>query len=128
MYEKPTWLPKNFGTKQLLRKTAGFIKKGYASGGVVIFKKSVLQELGGFSSEVGMTGGKIAYGEETLLQIEIRKKSYKIGFDPELIIHHLVSKSKLQLLWHIKSHYAQGRDSNNIWKDRKLIDNFFLFG
>ncbi|WKN40719.1 glycosyltransferase [Tunicatimonas pelagia] len=107
-YGKPAWLPKNYGTKALDRRTVGITKDGYASGGVIIFKKSVLETLGGFPTHLGMKGNKISYGEETYLQVQMRKQGYTIGFDPELKIDHLVAKYKLKLWWHIQSQFRQG--------------------
>jgi len=123
-YGKPRWLPENFGTKPLLRNDIGEISSGYLSGGVIFFKKDVLETLGGFPTHVGMKGNKIAYGEETILQVKMREKGFKLGYNPEIKIDHLVAKYKLKLAWHVKSSYAKGRDSIYIW-NRQYNNNFF---
>ncbi len=57
---------------------------------------------------MGMTGSRIAYGEETLLQTKMRQKGYSIGFDPQLRIEHVVNTYKLSLWWLIKAEYYHG--------------------
>lgn len=112
-YGKPKWLPKNFGNKKPVQREVGIMKKGYASGGVIVFKKNVLEQLNGFPVNLGMKGKKISYGEETYLQIKMKEQGFILGFDPELKIDHLVAKNKLHPWWHVKSHYKQGEVSWN---------------
>ncbi|MEM9830574.1 MAG: glycosyltransferase family 2 protein [Bacteroidota bacterium] len=110
-YGKPSWLPDNYGTKSLIQEEVGIMEKGFASGGVIVFKKSVLEALGGFPTHLGMTGNKISYGEEIYLQTQMRSQGYILGFDPELKIDHLVAKYKLKLWWHVKSSFRKGETS-----------------
>lgn len=112
-FGKPKWLPEGFGDKELIQQEAGPIDgtKGWLSGGNMAIKKEVLRSIGGFQVDLGMTGGKIAYGEETFLQQQLLKKGYCIGFDPQLVIDHAVMSHKLRLSWHLKNSYAKGRYS-----------------
>lgn len=112
-YGRPKWLPKDFGDKQQVQREVGIMKKGYASGGVIVFKKNVLEQLNGFPVDLGMKGKQISYGEETYLQIKMREQGFILGFDPELKIEHLVAKHKLRPWWHVKSRYKQGEVSWN---------------
>lgn len=108
-YGRPRWLPKHYGDKLKVQDDIGLMEEGsFASGGVIVFKKKVLEEIGGFDTNLGMNGSKISYGEETHLQIRMREQGYKIGFDPELQIDHLVAKYKLNFLWHLRSNFKQG--------------------
>lgn len=108
-YRKPRWLPDSFGTKPKIQDKVGIMKKGFASGGVIVFKKQVLETMKGFPVNLGMSGKKVAYGEETYLQVKMREQGYVLGFDPELKIDHLVAKYKLNPWWHVKSKYMIGK-------------------
>jgi len=108
---KPKWFPDHLVSNEHLSTETCALENGYATGCVVAFKKSILIELGGFPASIGMSGNKVAYGEETLLQVKIRENGGTIGFDPELKIFHLVDNYKLTPIWFIKSAYAKGRDS-----------------
>jgi glycosyltransferase involved in cell wall biosynthesis len=105
LYGKPRWLPENFGNKESLRPDVGLIdgSTGWLSGGNFAIKKAVLKAVGGFNPELGMSGNNIGYGEEDYLQQQLFEEGYKIGFDPNLVIDHLVLPHKLALSWHLNS-------------------------
>ncbi len=110
--KKPWWLPERpFYFTNVIGKPhhCTELKKGYISGGVAFYKKTVLEETGGFNTSLGMTGNKIHYGEETELQIRIRQKGYTIGYNPKIIIQHYVAPYKLKMSWFLKSSYAVGK-------------------
>ncbi len=109
-YGKPKWYKDSYGSKPPEREDIGTLASGYVSGGVMVVKKAVLESLGGFSPEIGMSGESISYGEEVLLQVRMRKSGMHIGFDPGLQIYHLVNAHKLNVPWFLKSAYANGLD------------------
>ncbi|GAK51713.1 glycosyltransferase-like protein [Candidatus Moduliflexus flocculans] len=116
-YGRPRWLPQDFGDKPLELQETGILTRenalctGYNSGGVFVCRKSVLEKVNGFVADLGMNSGKIGYGEETYLQDILRSNEYVIGFDPLLVVDHLVGKHKLTIWWHLKSIYASQRDA-----------------
>lgn len=118
-YGKPKWLPKNFGTNKIDKpKKIKKVKHDLIHGGVMVIKKEVLMKVGGFSVNFGMTGDKIAYGEETALFLQMEKEGFSLGFNPLLKIDHLVAQYKLNLIWHIKAAYAHGRDGGRIYTNK----------
>ena len=119
-YGRPKWYLDSYGTNA--GKPDGLLKEDFASGGNLIIKKEVLVRFGGFSSRLGMSGKKIAYGEETRLQVMMRREGLSIGFDPEIRIEHLVNVYKQTPIWFIRSSFAIGQ---NYW-DTFLISPSFL--
>lgn len=115
-YGKPKWFPENFEGNGVVANTGSAIEinNEFFNGGVMVFKKSILEKLNGFPCQLGMNGRKIAYGEETMLQLKMRNAGFKLGYDPELKVHHIVGEHKLKLSWHIRSAYAHSRDSYGI--------------
>ena len=109
--KKPKWIAENFGTKKLIIQDIDYIEQNTLSGGIFNVKRSVLEELNGFDTAYGMSGNKMAYGEESELQYRIRAAGYTIGFDPYLKMDHIVSSNKLVLSWHLKRIYTEFRDS-----------------
>ena len=109
-YGKPTWFKDTYGSSGCVLPKIGVLTKGFASGGNIVIRKSILEELNGFNTNIGMTGKTVSYGEEVLLQVRMRKHGYVIGFDPELKIDHLVNIYKQTPFWFILSSYAVGRD------------------
>jgi len=118
---KPEWMPESFGQSIKYRNEVGLLDNGYISGGVSVFKKEPLLSIGGFPVDLGMNGDIIAYGEETYVQNKLIKRGFKVGFDPELCIYHLVPEYKQKINWHIRSAYAHGRDSVRIFGDFQVI-------
>jgi glycosyltransferase involved in cell wall biosynthesis len=108
---KPQWFRDEYGSNGCKLKAIGELKAEFISGGVSVFKKSVLERFGGFPTTLGMSGKRVSYGEETKFQIKMRRAGLRIGFDPDLVVGHLVNNYKYSLLWFFKSAYSSGRDS-----------------
>lgn len=121
-FGKPKWIHKDFGTKILLRDTIGLISNPELSGNNFLIKRAILKRLGGFPTDYGMNGYTTAYAEENVVQVNLLKAGYKLGFDPELKIDHAVLPHKLKLSWHLKSWYARGRDGQRFAKQHTLSE------
>ena len=105
---KPKWIPNDFGSKQLFSTRISQCNYTIPCGGIVMYKKSMLESLNGFSPIFGMEGDKKWLGEETELQFRAENKGYKLGFDPDLKIHHLVNPKYTRLSWHLKRSFLEG--------------------
>ena len=108
-YGKPKWYKAHYASNGFKLEKTGVLEDDYVSGGVIVFKKSVLERFNGFPVNLGMKGKKIAYGEENFLQVRMRQAGYRIGFDPNLRIKHVVSLNKLKVSWFLRSSFAKGR-------------------
>ena len=107
----PKWIP--FSTGNYIIKGSNTVRDigdDYVSGGVMVINKKVLLDVGGFPTNVGMNGKIIGYGEENYVETKIRELGYKVGFNPEIRINHLVAPYKYTIKWHLKSAFAMGRD------------------
>ena len=67
-------------------------------------RRLLLEDMGGFDTNFGMSGEKIAYGEETALQISIRADMPEevIYYDPRLYVFHLVREEKMTMRWFVQ--------------------------
>lgn len=107
---KPKWLSDSFSMFPYVINEVGELQKDHhAIGCVMMMKVIALKDIGGFPVELGMIGNQVGYGEENWVQDEMRKKNYKLGFDPELKVDHLVASYKFTVIWHLKRFYAKGR-------------------
>lgn len=127
-YGHPRWLPKNFGTNNHLSGNGEVreLSKINACGGVIVFRKACLYEVGGFPVDLGMNGETIAYGEEDHVQNQMRARGAKIGLDPQLIIEHLVAEYKLDWRWHVRSAYAHGAAEVRVYEVQIPFPLLFL--
>lgn len=120
--DKPKWISKDFGSKDIKAKKVMEIEDpDFFTGGIMAFKKDVLIDVGLFPTSLGMRGNKISYGEETFVEEKLRANNYKLGINPKWVIHHLVRPEKLTLRWHFVHKYAQARDDYRIRGKENLL-------
>lgn len=96
-----TWMP---------YKEVSELASGCFSGGNAIYRRNAALTAGGFPTSFGMRGDALGYGEENILQHSLRKSGYRLGFDPHLIIHHLVPMKKQTLDWFRRRKIIEGRE------------------
>ena len=101
-FGKPKWFRDEYSSNKNKLNLFGTLNNDFISGGIMAIKKNLLLKYDGFSTEIGMEGNIIAYGEETLLQIQLRQDGVEIGYDPNWIMYHVVSDYKLSS-WSIGS-------------------------
>lgn len=112
-YGRPKWIPVSFESNSVSAEI-GPLREDEIWGGCMFFKRELLIKAGGFPIHLGMNGTKMAYAEETWLIQKFMKMEVCLGFNPNLIVHHLVRKEKLKLLWHLRHIVASERDHISI--------------
>ena len=110
-YGKPHWIQDKYSTNKMKATDVITLPHSHtATGCIMVMEKSLLAAYDGFNPDLGMTGNKVGYSEETDLQYRIRKDGIEVGYDPKLVIHHLVAKYKLEVDWYFRAAFALGRD------------------
>lgn len=108
---KPQWFKDEYaGTSTRISEARALSSGEFVSGGNMFVARNVLNMLGGFDPEFGMSGGKLGYAEETAFQMNLRAMAPDalIYFDPALLIYHLVRPEKMKLAHAFRSHLADG--------------------
>ncbi len=77
-------------------------------GANMAFRRSVLEQVGGFNEKLGRTGKKLISNEELLLQREIDRRGYTRLYDPTIRVHHHVPVDRLDQDWFLRRFYWQG--------------------
>ncbi len=131
LYDTPKWFPNEWANYRLKGESKiREIGEDYVCGGMMAIKKATLLEIGGFPTNLGMSGDKVSYGEETYVENKLKQKGYKIGINPNMVLHHVVGKHKHSLRWILKAYFARGRDgaiANNLtWKRTLRLTLSFL--
>lgn len=106
--EIPKWVKEGYGTWSLGDKERPIEQNEWINGTNMIFKRSLLEDFGGFNTKVGMSGTIISYGEETSLLLKIKAKNYPIFYVPDINVEHFIPEYKLSLKWMLKAHYING--------------------
>lgn len=111
-YGRPAWYRDEYASNANVQSTLGILPESqFMSGGNAVFHRRVFDRVGDFSGEIGMRGKLRSYGEETLLQVRMRRAGLRIGFDPQLVVRHLVSQRKMTVSGLLHDSFAAGRDS-----------------
>lgn len=108
---KPRWFKDSMGSNALRSRSNFFRllnKTEYASGGIMLVKKSILKKVGYFPETIGIFGSALGYGEETYMQLAARRLGYHVGFDSSLVMDHEVKKCQYSLRWQLKSSWLMG--------------------
>jgi glycosyltransferase involved in cell wall biosynthesis len=116
---KPCWWKDCYGAFEQSQEARSLNPREYLRGGNMFFRRSVLENMSGFDVALGMSGHKMGYGEETLLQRRIREDmpNELIFYDPKLYVYHLVRSEKMLLRWALKSWFVNGRSSYRVYCD-----------
>lgn len=109
---KPKWYLDRYGTYDDGPVARILDQDEYLSGTNLFIRRSLLEQLGGFHTGVGMAGTRLGYGEETAFQRQVRHKRQDemIYYEPRLTVLHLVRSDKMQLSWCAKQMFISGRD------------------
>lgn len=83
----------------------------------MFFRREAIDSVGGFDVALGMSGRKMAYGEDTALvkSISAAMPEGIIYYDPKLYVYHLVAPEKMTLRWIVRSRLALGRTTYTLF-------------
>ena len=80
----------------------------YFVGANMAFRRTVLQELGGFEARLGRIGSSLLSNEETHLRDRLAALGYQCAYAPRAVVHHHIGKDRLTLAYIRKRLLAQG--------------------
>ncbi len=108
---RPNWFLARYGSTWKSRVPAWLPAGHYLNGSNMVWRRSVLQELGGFDFTIGTVGAKRGYSDETELQIRLlrQKPQAALYYEPRLYVHHIVQPEKWRLGWQVSDRFARGR-------------------
>lgn len=72
------------------------------------FRRTVLQELGGFAETLGRRGAKLLGMEEILLQMQLRRRGDVPYYQPALIVRHHIAPERLTPRWFVRRAFWNG--------------------
>jgi glycosyltransferase involved in cell wall biosynthesis len=101
--QKPTWLTEKM--QWFLSAGSGHGKQARfltheecASEGNSSYRRSALEQAGGFPEELGRAGPNLLSGEQ-VIESRIRKNGGRIFYDPRIILYHYIHADRLRPLW-----------------------------
>ena len=121
----PSWFRDEYESYSPLADTEGYLNsQDFAIGGNMALKCEAISLAGGFDPRFGVGGTVIPYGEETALQIEIRKHGGRIRYAADMEVAHLAKASRYTVKALIKVAYLSGKSAPIIY-DWRGVKEFF---
>lgn len=119
---RKVWFRDSYASNADVISEFGDLPEGrYASGGNILLRTRTVVDVGGFRTDLGMAGRRLGYGEEVRLQVELRKRGYRISADPTLQVEHLTALRKQSLGGMFRSAWAIGRDRWTTFDDQPTL-------
>jgi GT2 family glycosyltransferase len=80
-------------------------------------RRELLRRLGGFRADLGMSGARQGYGEETELQERLRGYTprARLLYCPRMAIDHAIWGEKLTLRWRLRKCWRHGVQAGSIY-------------
>ena len=114
---KPRWFLDRYNSNDLGDRPRRLGENEFLSGTNMIWRRSVVERLGGFSTSIGLTGRDFARGDETNLMLRAYKQlaDFKVCYDPGMIVYHLTRPETTSLWYWVRRSFAAGRHHNTVW-------------
>lgn len=111
--ERPAWFKDAYGSMSLGDSPRTLGEGEYLCGGNMVWRREVLESLGGFDPRLGVSGGRQGAGEETELQRRLRARpdAGAIFYDPGLHLFHLVRAERMRLIPVLRERFSRGRQA-----------------
>lgn len=91
---------------------AGPLKENeYAYGGNVALRMDMIRKVGGFNTDFGVRGTIVPFGEDTELQIRIRKAGGRLRLEPSVAVAHCAVPDKYTITRQFEIRYLAGKST-----------------
>jgi glycosyltransferase involved in cell wall biosynthesis len=108
---RPAWFKDAYGSWELASQGRFLLPADHLCGGNLFVRRAVFAQVGGFDPHLGMSGGKLAYGEETAFLHRLKEAlpDSRLYYTPEVRIQHLVMPRKMTLRHQLRQRFNEGR-------------------
>jgi glucosyl-dolichyl phosphate glucuronosyltransferase len=118
----PAWFPKESVTWTLGEEPRAMEVHEHLIGCNFVVRRAVLDELGGFRTDLGMIADAQGYGEDTEIQDRLRGRipGARILYRPDVAIDHVVRAEKMTFGWWWRRTLRQGVQAGGIYDEREF--------
>jgi glycosyltransferase involved in cell wall biosynthesis len=116
--EKPDWFLDSYNSSLDKGAEARYLRDDeFLNGTNMIWRRSVVEELGGFNAHVGLTERGLARGDETNLIVHARRTlpHFRAFYHPGIIVYHLTRPETFSLWYWARRSFSQGRHDYGMW-------------
>lgn len=89
----------------------------HLSGTNMIWRRALVERVGGFRLDVGLTGRNLPRGDETNLILRAHEQipDFKAYYHPGIVVHHLTRPETTSLWYWLRRSFAAGRQHNKVF-------------
>lgn len=114
--EKPEWYLDRYST-DYRGDTAQYLPGHNLNGSNMIWRRSLVEQLGGFDTSIGLKGRGLIRGDETSLMVKAKQTvpDFAPFYDPSIIVSHLIRPEIMSLWYWARRAFVQGRHDHKVW-------------
>jgi glycosyltransferase involved in cell wall biosynthesis len=111
MGTKPEWFLDRYYSNDLGTEAKYLHDSQYISGTSMVWRRQVVEDLGGFRPEIGLVGRGLIRGDETSLIARARRKvpRFRIFYEPRIGVQSLVREECFSIWYWLRRSFADGR-------------------
>jgi glucosyl-dolichyl phosphate glucuronosyltransferase len=115
---KPAWFKDQYNSLNKGSEMRLLNGNDFLSGINMIWKRQILERLGGFNSAVGLAGRGRSRGAETNLMVIARSQipDFTVLYCPDLVVYHLTRPQTFSMLYWLKRNFLQGFRYHAVWE------------
>jgi glucosyl-dolichyl phosphate glucuronosyltransferase len=119
MTAKPAWFSDTYNMDFKGDEPRTLSEQEFLSGSNMVWRRSLVERLGGFNAQVGLVERGLARGDETELMVQARRsvKDFKAFYHPEIIVYHLTRPENFSLLYWARRFFSQGNHDREMWNN-----------
>ncbi|MCI0415677.1 glycosyltransferase [bacterium] len=114
---KPSWFKDEYNSNNLGNETRLLKQEEYLSGINMVWKRQLLEVLGGFDNTIGLSGRGFSRGAETNIMHHAKSTfpNLKVLYCPEMVALHLTRPENFSMLYWIKRNFVHGLHHYRVW-------------
>ncbi|HEU5134649.1 MAG TPA: glycosyltransferase family 2 protein [Steroidobacteraceae bacterium] len=110
--EKPAWMPEDFqgyyGACHYGDQRRSLAFPQYPYGANMMFRRPLLEAIGGFNDQLGARGQNIMQGDELDVFLRLFAIDTKVVYEPRAVVHHWVPTERVTRRWLLRRAYKHG--------------------
>ncbi|MDZ7318896.1 MAG: glycosyltransferase [candidate division KSB1 bacterium] len=113
---KPRWFLDSYYSFALGNQPRYIMSDEYLNGSNMVWRRSVIERLKGFKTDIGMKGRGFERGDETELIVRARREipNFRVFYDPGILVSCLVRPEALSMSYWVRRSFYQARTLHEI--------------
>jgi len=115
--EKPAWFQDAYNMDYKGDEPHYLLEQEFLNGSNMVWRRAVVEQLGGFNANIGLMARGLTRGDETSLIVRARKElpQFSAFYDPRIIVYHLTRPETFSLLYWARRSFSQGHNDRELW-------------